>query len=272
VDAAVIDRIAARVAHAVTSGEAVAPIALRLLLRRFIASGEEYREPLALALGADADIRDTPDPERLLLLADALQVSDDAWIRDALSRQATEMAAVWPSRGAVADAVRTVDSCLAAGAALGAEALIISAIDELERVVSIAYEPGDGVAQTLSTRTRSTGDLATHVATAAALLTAYDVANRPAYPMLAEELMRTALAEATGGPPSLALLEGARVLARLVSLQRDADYRAVAITREDSDYQRVAEGWLGGVDVDEALPLPLAAVYALAVDDWLRLT
>ena len=88
-----IDRIAARVAHAVTSGEAVAPIALRLLLRRFIASGEEYREPLALALGADADIRDTPDPERLLLLAEALQVSDDAWIRDALSRQATEMAA-----------------------------------------------------------------------------------------------------------------------------------------------------------------------------------
>ena len=86
--------------------------------------------------------------------------------------------------------------------------------------------------------------------------------------MLAEELMRIALGEATSGPPSLASLEGARVLARLVSLQRDADYRAVAVTRDDSDYQRVAESWLGGVDVDAALPLPLAAVYALAVDDW----
>jgi len=270
----VIDRVAARVALAVTSGEVVAPIALRLLLRRFIAAGEEYRAPLALALGADADADASPDPERLLLLAEALPVADDAWMRERVSRHAAELSAVWPSRGSVADAARTVASCLAAGTALGADALIARAVDELEHVVAVAYEPGDGIAQMLSTRTRSTGDLATHVAMAGALLSAYDVADRPAYPMLAEELMRTVLREPPDAdePPCLASLEGARILARLVALQRDAEYRAIAVTRDDHDFQRVGEAWLRDAEADTTLPLPVAAAYALAVDEWLRIT
>ena len=267
-----IDRVAARVALAVTSGEVVAPIALRLLLRRFIAAGEEYRAPLALALGADVNADTSPDPERLLLLAEALPVADDAWMRERVSRHAAELSAVWPSRGSVADAARTVASCLAAGTALGADALIVRAVDELEHVVAVAYEPGDGIAQMLSTRTRSTGDLATHVAMAGALLSAYDVADRPAYPMLAEELMRTVLREPPDEPPCLASLEGARILARLVALQRDAEYRAIAVTRDDHDFQRVGEAWLRAAEADTTLPLAVAAAYALAVDEWLRIT
>ena len=149
--------------------------------------------------------------------------------------------------------------------------MIVETIDELERVVGIAYEPGDGVAQTLSTRTRSTGDLATHVAVAHALLRAYDVSGRLAYPMLAEELMQESLRTRTESG-TLSTVEGARVLIRLTDLQRDPDYRAVAVTRDDAAYREVAEQWLRAFDAEADAPLAAAAAYALAVSDWLRLT
>jgi len=83
--------------------------------------------------------------------------------------------------------------------------------------------------------------------------------------------MRTVLRELPDEPPCLASLEGARILARLVALQRDADYRAIAVTRDDHDFQRIGQAWLRDAEA-ATLPLPIAAAYALAVDEWLRIT
>ncbi len=94
----------------------------------------------------------------------------------------------------------------------------------------MAYEPGDGVAQTLSTRSRTPGDLRDHVAAALALLRApTTLTDRLPYPMLAEELMygTTAARRLMVGMSSLEAA-GVDVAAAGERLQRDRRFRAVA--------------------------------------------
>jgi len=273
VDGAVVDRIADRIARTLQAGEAVPSSALRLLVRRFVATGrDEWRPGLQCGLSA-ATWPDGPGPAApgwLHALADALVIADDDGLREAVRAQAHACRAAWPARGALRDAAWSVDACLAAAAALSDGLLLADAVDELERIVGLAYEPGEGVAQSLRTAIREPGDLATHVAAALALLRAFDVSGRLAYPMLAEELMQAWLPVDTGevGPA----LEAARVLFQLAHLQEDADYRDATVTRTGAGYDRHGERILHAVSSAPEAPLGLAAAYGLAMEEWLRRT
>jgi hypothetical protein len=288
VDDAAIDRIADRVSRALAAGAPVDAAALRLVVHRFAVTGRDaWRDVLGRALARVADDHAAalavgaatpgdlgaapPDPARMLLLAEALAVADDQDLRNLVAAVAARCQAAWPQRGTVASAAGIVDFCLAAGLALTSSSLVAAAVGELERLVSLAYEPGDGVAQLLTTRSRTTGDLATHVAVALALLRAYDASGRTAYPMLAEELMHADAVRAAAPPLGVAALGLAAVLARLAVLQRDPDYRAVAVTRDDGQYAQAAERLLRAFDPESDPPLDVAAAYGLAVEEWLRL-
>jgi len=292
VDLTEIDRVTDRLMRSLADGETRAPAVLRFLLRRFAATArDDLRDVLGPAIGdaIENDDGQDQDPERLIALAEAVELSNDPMLGDAVRRDAVRCRGSWPSRGPVAPAAATVEFCLIAARALAEPAWTSDALDELERVIGIAYEPGDGMAQQLTTRVRIPGDLATHVATSLALLQAFDATGRLPYPMLAEELMAHVERRSHVGPvggvegvkgdehlervapvASVASLDAARVLARLASLQRDPDYRAVAVTRGDGD--RSAERHLRAFDLAAARDPALMAAYGLALEAWLQVT
>ena len=270
-DATGVDAIADRIAAVLESGAAVPSAALTLLLRRFLATGSDaWRPGLEVGLSRVVVAPDDLSPGWLMALVEALAVTDAGELRQTVATGTGRLRAGWPCRGPLLPAVRGVEACLAAGEALDDTAGIVAAVDELERIVSVGYEPGDGLAQTLRTALRQPGDLPTHVATASALLRAFDVTGRLAYSMLAEELMRPWMSADADGSP--ATFDAARVLFRLARLQADPDYLASAVTRADAGYERVGRRLLSAcVGPSDAL-LPVAAAYGLAMEEWLRRT
>lgn len=270
-EATVVDAIAHRIATALESGDAVPSAALTLLLRRFLATGSDsWRAGLEAGLSRALASQDDWSPGWVIALVEALAVTDASTLRETVAERAGRLRAGWPSRGPLLPAVWGVEACLAAGEVLEDTAGVAAAVDELERMVSLSYEPGDGLAQTLRTTLRQPGDLPTHVATAFALLRAFDVTGRLAYPMLAEELMRPWLSAVADG--SAATFDAARVLFRLARLQADPDYLASAVTRADAGYERVGRHLLSACAAPSDAPLHAAAAYGLAMEEWLRRT
>ena len=297
-----IDWLADRVLEALTQGHVVAPTALRLLVRRFASTG---REDLGGALGpALADVLETPatpttpsTAETLLLLIEALDISADEALGEAVTYRAAELRRAWPSRGTVSEAMPGLTACLAA-AQLGPDAGLAGAIDELERIVGIIYEPGDGVAREIRAGA-ARGGLADHAEVASTLLYAYATTGRVPYAMLAEELMQVArrawwdegsadLAEGPEGLEGVEVLVApavradeppvgfavsctlVTVLCRLAVLRTTADYRETVAAAAHTDYGTWASHLIHGL-ASSYRPLGhVAAGYGLALDEWVR--
>jgi hypothetical protein len=254
--------------------------AVRFLLRRYAATGRDdilhALEP-ALTRALDAWPQAARDEHAgwLMLFVDAAGVSDDDRVREAAGGLAAGLRESWGTERRIAVGAAGVDACLRADAAGLSGASLQAAIDELERLVGGAYEPGEGLSLAAGGgRVR----LADHVSAASALLTAYECTGRLPYSMLAEELMQFA-ARTLGDADAAGFLDGdtavkpfalncqaASVLHRLAALHRSDDYREAAVVAPAADYGRDAERIL--CRLAPAVPAEglAGAVYGLAAD------
>jgi hypothetical protein len=271
VDAAVLDGIVLCIVQALQAGERVEPAALQLLVRQYAATGrEDLGAALAWALTTALDERDTDPAAVLALCADAARVSDD----DRLARTAAELArsirASWGEGRRLAEAMRGIDACLRGAEVAREPGLIQGAVDELERLVSRDYEPGDGLAD---------GGLADQLWGAAALLTGYEMTGRLPYAMLADELARVARTRWWRREDGLfedaglftENCEAASLCCRLASLYADADYCEAAVRAPDADYAADAGRLLAAQAAAARARGARAAVYGLALGEWLAL-
>ena len=250
------------------------PAALTFLLRRYAASGRDdvrlaVEQGLTAALETSLDADAASSPEWIRTFADAAIVTDDERIADAIAAGVSRLRRTWPSRGSIADAMRTIDACLATARVpfIDARECTAAAIDELERIVCSVYSPGERIAHSLTRPDDADGNLDDHIASAASLLTAYIVTGRLPYSMLAEELTESARPLVSAGSFA-ARCEGARVMCRLAALHSDESYRAAAVVAPDRDYLGDARRLVDALAPDAGAADALG-IYALAVDDLL---
>ena len=267
-----------RLVGAVGRDEALGPGALTFLLRHYLATG---REDLGDAVGgalAGALPRGTGErdviarAEWLTLFAEATALSDDERLVAAAAGLVLGLREEWPSAMQVAEAAASVDACLRAADVAGLvdpQDLVPAAIDQLERIVGGAYQPGGGMAATIHGGAHVAGGAADQVRSAAALLTAFERSARLPYSMLAEELIQPARRDSGSGDVVINC-EAARVLCRLAALHADEEYRGAAVIAPDVDYRRDADRMLSAQSA-RALTggLEEAAAYGLAVGEWL---
>ena len=242
------------------------PIALVFLLRRFAATDRDaIREMLGEAL-TDALQRYADDAAMarraawLLLFREAAAVSTDERLGAAAVGLADSLTRDWRSRVSVADAMYSVDACLRAADVDSDRAgvLIAAAVDQLERIVSDSYGPGEGI-----------GDYADHVRAAGALVTAYDVTGRLPYAMLAEELMQASMRVSAGRDFTMEC-EAARVFCRLAAVHDDPGYRAAAVIAPNANYRADASRLLAALS--PRARAEDASIYGLALSELLALT
>lgn len=281
-DDAAIDWLSGQVLESLARHQPITPAALTFLLRRYAATGAEafsaaLGPALAAALDGAADVEDPRErSEWLSLFAEAAAISEDDRLRDAAAALVSRLRSDWPARGELEPAVRSVDACLIAASALpdliNSRELVPAAIDELEHVVRVVYQPGGGLAHTLREPRGARGTLRDHVATASALLTAYAITGRLPYSMLAEELMQ--FAQRTNPEPGasdlerfIARSEAARVLCRLAKLHEDADYRQVAVIAVSADYADAAKRTLAELACTYADYGADAAIFGIALGE-----
>lgn len=274
-DDAALERIVATVLEALARGEAESPADLSLLLRRYVATGRpELSDALGLALARALARCTSPDrpedaaPEWLAVFVEAAAISEDERLIAAASSLVASVRRGWPGRGSLTRSFRSIEGCLAAAHLGDEDAVATSAIDELERVIGRSYEPGEGL---------SGGGLLEHLSAASALLTAFAVAGRLPYAMLAEELIqfsrRNWWNDQLGGfndgfAPNC---EMARVLCRMAALHRDEGYRDLAVLAPRADYSADARRTLERFAPASSERGADAALFALALDDYLKL-
>ncbi len=281
-DDATIDRLIGRVLESLARNERITPASLTFLLRCYTTTGAEVvSAPLGSALAAVLDgAAEMEDPreraEWLTLFVEAAAISEDDRLRDAAAGLVSQLRREWPARGELEPAVRSVEACLSAASILpgrfNPRELVPAAIDELEHVVRVVYQPGGGLAHTLSEPKGARGTLRDHVATASALLTAYAITGRLPYSMLAEELTQFAQrtspeAGASERERFITRSEAARVLCRLAKLHEDADYRQVAVIAVSSDYAADAKRALADLARTYADHGAHAAIFGIALGE-----
>jgi hypothetical protein len=299
-DEAEIDWLARSALDALERDEALPPAAVVLLLRRYLSTGDErLAGPIGAALARALDAFDAahlaPDDsaradrwrragsraEWLLAFLTGASLSDDERLRDAAGTLADTLRRDWPLTGDVGPALVAVEACLRAATVLGGRtSLVQAAIDELERVVGMVYEPGAGISRTIGHSDAARAQLMDVVAAASTLLTAYEMTARLPYAMLAEELVqfsrRTWWNDAHGWfaerPPTgadravfLANSEAARVLQRMAALHEEADYRAHAVIAPEAGYRQLAERVLSALRPCSREHGLAASVYGLAL-------
>jgi uncharacterized protein YyaL (SSP411 family) len=293
--AVAIDWLTERVLIALAAGEPVEPLALTLLLRQYCATDRaDLAEALGPALARAAEgesqslesTRSQPghDADWLTLLVEASAVSDDARLRDAAADLITRLRQSWSQSQAVEPVALSIDACLMASDLVDPQELVPNAIDELERIVGAAYRPGSGIAQDVSQPNGARGRLGDHVRAASALLTAYERTGRLPYAMLAEELVqfarRTLWDETDGGfyeqpgtdvKPFALNCEAARTLCRLAALHRAQEYAKAAVIAPDADYGGDAARTLSALEPSYRDYGANAAIYAVALGEWLGL-
>ena len=275
VDAAAVERIVETVLDALGRGDLESPPDLLLLLRRYIATGRpELSEALGSALGRVLDRCTSPDrpeapaPEWLPVFVEAAGISEDERLPVAAASLVAGIRRSWPGRGELLPSFRAIEGCLSAAHLGNEDDVATSAIDELERLVGRSYEPGEGLAG---------HGVLEHAAAASTLLTAFAVAGRLPYAMLAEELIqharRTWWNENLGGfgEQVAANCEMARVLCRMSALHSDGSYRDIAVLAPSADYAKDARRTLARVAPSSDDPCVHAALYALALDEYLKL-
>ena len=272
---AAVDWLVARILEALVRADAVGPLALTLLLRHYGATGRaDIADALGLALASAAEQAfDDASPDVadwLTLFVEAAAVSGDERMRDAGARVISTLRQQWGGRGEVEPAARSVGACLAAADLVDPHELVPAAIDELERVVGIAYRPGAGLAALLSVPEAERGHLGTHVRVSAALLTGYEITGRLPYAMLAEELMQFTLRESRDEHDFVLTCEAARVLIRLAALHDTPAYREAAVLAPDADYAMDAGRVLQACEPAFREHGVDAAVFGLALTEWAR--
>lgn len=266
------------------------PTALTFLLRRYRATGhDDLRDVLGAGLARALDRHHTAvscdDRARWLrLFVDAAALSTDDRLRTAVADLVLGLRREWGHSRNVADLVTSIDTCLTATDVFDVRELVPKAIDELEHVVSTAYRPGAGIAHLTHGAEAPGRQLGVQIRAASALLTAYVGTGRLPYGMLAEELMQFARRTwwdgehglfRGGDVPDAARFgvncEAARVLCRLASLHHDDDYRHVAVIAADADYRADAARILHAHASDARARGLAAAIYGLALAEWLNL-
>lgn len=258
--------------------EAPTSSAVRFLLRRYAATGRAdilhaLEHALTRALDAWPQAPRDEYAGWLMLFVEAAAVSDDDRVREAAGGLAAALRELWGRERRIAVGAAGVEACLRAEAAGLPGSDLQAAIDELERLVGAAYEPGEGLSHAAGGGRAS---LADHVSAASALLTAYECTARLPYSMLAEELMQfvaRTLGDAaaagfvdavTASKPFALNCEAASVLHRLAALHRLDEYRESAVVAPSADYGRDAERilrWLAPEVPEAGLA---GAVYGLA--------
>ncbi len=150
--------------------------------------------------------------------------------------------------------------------------LIAAAVDELERVICIAYHPGEMLPRSLRSPDEADGGVVEHVAAATALLTAYGLTTRLPYSMLAEELIqpsaRTCTRRERCGVATRCAL--ARALCRLARLHDDDEYRRAAVMANARDYRAEAAALLDGMTAAHLDSSENAAIVGVALDELAR--
>jgi hypothetical protein len=226
------------------------PAALTFLLRRYLASdrgdlGDALGEALAPSFArAGSETRPLECAAWLTLFAEASAISEDDRLPAAAAALIADLRGAWPSTDVIEHAMASIDACLRAADVVDPRELVPAAIDELERFVGHAYQPGDGIAHTIHSHAHVRGNLGDHVRSASALLTAFEISGRLPYSMLAEELMQTARRDLQGAGDFVARCAGCRVLCRLAALHADEAYRGAAVIAPDVDYRADAERML----------------------------
>jgi hypothetical protein len=282
-----IERVTDTVLQALARDEPPTAAALTFLLRRYSATArDDLRNALEPALARGLELwPHASSAERagwLSLFAEAAAASDDERLRAAAVELTASLRADWGRATEVDATASGLDACLSASEVLlDRRQLVSEAIDELERIVGAAYRPGEGVAHGVG-RDAPRGRLADQVAAASALLTAHQRTGRLPYSMLAEELMQFARRTLwdselagfydgdCGAKPFALNCEAARVLCRLALLHGTDEYRAAAVIASDADYGRDAALTLIVLAPAAEQSGLLAAVYGLAVGDWLQ--
>lgn len=285
-----LDAIAAHVLEAVARHDAVGATALTFLLREYRATDRaDLRDALGDALAAALAL--APDEPTVVgragwvvLFTEVTLLTDDDRVRTTATALVSSLRDEWPSARHVAEAAVSVDACLRAAFSAGIvdpQELVPAAIDQLERIVGGAYQPGGGMAHTFSAPrgagpgARVQGNRADHVRPAAALLTAFELSARLPYSMLAEELIQVARRE-PWDEDLLVNCDAARVLCRLAALHADEDYQQAAVIAADVDYRADASRMLDAqavraIERDGGATLDESAAYGLALREWLGL-
>ena len=264
-------------------GEPLGPAGVTFLVRRYAATGaDEIRDVLERGLTTALDRAEAGgrwDVDWVHALCEAAAVADDERIADAAAAAALSLRDEWPCRDGIADAARSVDACLTAAVFAGdrlsgriegqARDLIAASVDELERVICIAYHPGEMLPRSLRSPDEADGGVVEHVAAATALLTAYGLTTRLPYSMLAEELIQpTQLHEAECGIATRCAL--ARALCRLARLHDDDEYRRAAVMANARDYRAEAAALLDGMTAAQLDSSENAAIVGVALDELAR--
>jgi len=260
--AAAVDAVTTAVLDCLKRGDDPTADALRLLLRAYAATGRddirEALEPaLARALEVAGDSSSTAAAGWLILFAETAEASDDMRLRDIASHLASKARVNWDARSSGASA-ESVDAWLRALLILP-DGSAQTAIDELEHLIAVAYEPGHGISGTADDE----------VQVASALLTAFAVTDRLPYAMLAEELLqrvRRSLCDGTAVPFSFACLAAA-TLSRMAALHQLSDYRNAAVIAPDADYRSDAVRMLEQIAPDAHTHGIASAAYGLAAGE-----
>ncbi len=280
------DPLIARVLAAHAAGGPLGPDAVTLLARAWTESGRaDIGEATGLevarvlqAVAGPRSWRPIPTEGRsdeaseraawLALLVDVASLSDDARLAPAIEQISSAIAAGWPGSDRLGAAMRGVDACLRAALVLQ-PSIARAAVDELERLVACAYRPGRGVLARCGEA--EPGGLEDHVQAAAAFVTAYRVAGRLPYAMLADDLMQfarrswwTDLAEPATLTEVAGLCGAARVLGRLAAIHADPQYAKAAIVREGYEHVADAERLLSATAPAAARFGVAACIHALA--------
>jgi hypothetical protein len=262
-----VDSITAVLIQSDARGEALGPAGLTFLMRRYAASGGEELRPAVergLTQALDRVAAGECVPVWIQVLCEAAAITDDERVVDAVANASRALRGAWPCRGTLLDAMRSLDACLTAASLVGSD-LITASVDELERIVSLVYRPGERLPRSLRHPDRDDGGVEEHVAAATALLTAHHLTARLPYSMLAEELIQPV--RAAGGPagPHYAL-----VLCRLARLHDDEEYLRAAVVARSSDYRAEAHTILAEVARVGIEDLEQAALIRIATDELAR--
>jgi hypothetical protein len=226
--------VEARIVQTLSSDESVDPRSVQFLLRLYLKTGrEDLTERAGLALAAA--LRDYPHASSVLeqsawleTLVDAHTLADDSRVAGAIAELTGALRAAWTSEP-VAVAAAALDACFRAAMFDEHRPLAQPAIDELERIVKVAYRPGRGL-----------GTCADQIVMAGALLSAFQLSGRLSYSMLAEELVAAARPLMENECDFTTACHAARVLCHLAALHDDEHYRRTAVVAPSSDYRREA--------------------------------
>ena len=270
-----VEQVTVAVLEALARDEAPTSAALRFLLRAYAATGrDDVRDAIEPALARALELAPSApldqQPLWLFLFAEAAAMSGDDRLPSAAAVLVLHLRSTWGRDQQPLDVAATgVDACLRATRLVATADLTQSAIDELERIVGAAYQPGHGVSEKLTDQ----------IAVASALITAHQGTGRLPYSMLAEELVQAARrtmwdnergaffdrATGDGGESRFALnCDAATVLSRLAALHRSDEYREAAVIAPGADYEDDAARILEALAADAPGHGLAGAVYGLA--------